>query len=310
MSNLTVAPSPHIHSTRTTSRIMLDVIIALLPDVAASFYYFGVRSLVLVAFGVGFSVLCEYIFNIICKKDPTVYDLSAAVTGLILALNVPSTLPLWQLAVGCAFAIIAVKGLFGGIGQNFANPAATARVMMVLSFSTAMGATVLPHSADLFASATPLTLIKSGILHQLPDKIDLFLGNCGGALGETCSLALILGGIYLLARKVITWHAPVAFIGTIFLFSLVLGRDPVVEILCGGVMLAAFFMITDYSSTPINRAGRFVFGIGCGVITMLIRVWGNYPEGVSFAILLMNILTPYVEKWTAPKPLGGVKNEK
>ena len=311
MSNLTVTTSPHIHSTKTTSKIMLDVIIALIPAVIASVYYFGVRSITLISFGVGFSILCEYWFNVLCKKDPTVGDLSAAVTGLILALNVPATLPLWQLAVGCLFAVVVVKGLFGGIGQNFANPAATARIMMLLSFSTSMGASVFPNSSNsLIASATPLALIKQGVTHQVPGKLDLFLGNCGGTLGETCALALIIGGVYLLARGVITWHAPVAFIGTVFVFSFLVGRDPVTEILCGGLMLGAIFMATDYSTTPITHKGRLVFGIGCGLITMLIRVWGSYPEGVSFSILLMNILTPYIDKLMPTKPLGGVKSEK
>ncbi len=306
MSKLTVSVSPHIQSKRTTTGIMLDVIIALMPAVVASVIIFGVRSLLLVFTSVAAAVFAEYAFEKICKKDNTIYDLSAVVTGVILALNVPATLPLWQMAVGAVFAIVVVKGLFGGIGQNFANPAATARVMMVLSFGNTMTASVFPQN-DTVSSATPMALLSSGAAHKVPDVLDLFLGNCGGALGETCTLAILLGFIYLLARRVITWHTPFAFIATVFLCTWLLGLPPLTEILSGGLMLGAVFMATDYSSTPINSRGRLIFGIGCGLITVLIRKWGSYPEGVSFAILLMNILTPYIDKWSFMRPLGGAK---
>lgn len=306
MSNLTVSVSPHIHSKRTTTSIMLDVIIALIPAVVASVIIFGARSLLLVFTSVAAAVLAEYAFGKICKKETTIYDLSAVVTGIILALNVPATLPIWQMAIGAVFAVVVVKGLFGGIGQNFANPAATARVMMVLSFGNTMTASVFPQS-DTVSSATPMALLSAGAAHKVPDVLDLFLGNCGGALGETCTLAILLGFVYLLARRVITWHTPVAFVATVFLCTWLLGLPPLTEILSGGLMLGAVFMATDYSSTPINSRGRLIFGIGCGLITVLIRKWGSYPEGVSFAILLMNILTPYIDKWSFMRPLGGAK---
>ncbi|MBR3594470.1 MAG: RnfABCDGE type electron transport complex subunit D [Clostridia bacterium] len=305
MSQLFISASPHIRSKNTTTRVMLDVIIALMPAVVASFLLFGGRSLLLVATSVATAVLAEFLFNLICKKENTLYDLSAVVTGILLALNVPVSLPLWQIAVGSAFAIIAVKGLFGGIGQNFANPAIAARIMMILSFGGTMS--VFHYPADTVASATPLAMISGGAERMLPDTLDLFLGRYAGCIGETCSLALILGGVYLLIRKVISWHTPVAFIGTVFVGSFIFSMPPVAEILTGGLLLGAIFMATDYSTTPITKSGKLIFGFGCGLITLLIRKWGSYPEGVSFAILFMNILTPYIEKWTVSKPLGGAK---
>lgn len=306
MSNLIVSTSPHIHSKRTTTSVMLDVIIALVPAIIAASVIFGYKAFVLIAVSAAASVLSEWLFNLICKKKNTITDLSAVVTGILLAMNVPAKLPIWQMVIGAVFATVAVKGLFGGIGQNFANPAATARVMMVLSFGGTMTQFYFPM-VDTTASPTPLAYIGAGAVHKVPSTLELFLGLHGGSLGETCALALIIGGIYLLARKVITWHAPVAFIGTVFLFTWALGLPPVTEILTGGLMLGAIFMATDYSTTPLTKSGRFIFGVGCGLITVLIRVWGSYPEGVSFAILLMNILTPYIEKWTIRKPLGGAK---
>ena len=304
MGNLIVSTSPHIHNKRTTTHIMLDVIIALIPAMAASVILFGLRCLLLLLVSVAAAVASEFVFEKLCKKKVTVKDLSAVITGIILALNVPATLPLWQVAVGSVFAIIVVKQLFGGIGHNFANPAATARVMMALSFTAATSASVFPRM-DTVTSATPLAIIKTGSEEALPSILDMLLGNRGGALGETCAIALLLGGIYLLVRRVITWHTPVAFIGTVFILSWALGLPPVYEILSGGLILGAVFMATDYSSTPINARGRLIFGVGCGLITMLIRKWGIYPEGVSFAILFMNILTPYIDKWCRRKPLGG-----
>ncbi len=305
MSQLIVSTSPHIHSKNTTTRVMLDVIIALTPVMVASVLLYGFRALLLLSVSVATAIVSETLFNLICKKENTIYDLSAVVTGVLLALNVPVSLPLWQMAIGSAFAIIAVKCLFGGIGQNFANPAITARIMMLLSFGSTM--TVFHYPADTVASATPLALIKGGAERLLPNTVDLLFGRYGGCLGETCSIALILGGVYLLARRVITWHAPFAFIGTVFAGSFVFGLPPVAELLTGGLLIAAFFMITDYSTTPVTKGGRLIFGLGCGIITLLIRKWGAYPEGVSFAVLFMNILTPYIEKWTVRKPLGGAK---
>ncbi len=306
MSKLTVCTSPHIHSKRSTTSIMLDVIIALVPAIIASVVIFGLNALVLISASVITSVIGEWLFNLICKKNDTLGDLSAVVTGILLALNVPATLPVWQICLGSLFATVAVKALFGGIGQNFANPAATARVMMILSFGGAMTEFYYP-TTDTVATATPLALISGGAAHKVPSTLELLLGLHGGCLGETCALALIIGGIYLLSRKVITWHAPIAFIGTVFICSFLLGLPPVTEILTGGLMLGAIFMVTDYTTTPITKSGRLIFGIGCGLITILIRKWGSYPEGVSFSILFMNILTPYIEKWTYRRPLGGAK---
>ncbi len=305
MSKLIVSPSPHIATARTTQRIMLDVIIALCPAAIASIFLFGWRCLLLIAVCIFAAVISEYLFNVACKKKQSISNLSAIVTGLLLALNLPASLPLWQGALGSAFAIVVVKCLFGGIGQNFANPAITARIFLLISFSTTMTANVFP-AADAVSSATPLAIL-SGAEGTLPSYLDLFLGKCGGALGETCTLALLIGGIYLICRRVITWHTPVIFIATVFLFSMILGQDALAEILTGGLMIGAFFMATDYATTPNTAWGKVIFGFGCGLITVLIRIYGSYPEGVSFSILLMNILTPYIEKWTRTKPFGGVK---
>ena len=307
MSQLIVSTSPHIHSKNNTTRVMLNVIIALLPAITASVWIFGWRALLLISVSVATAVLSEGLFNLLCKKSQTIYDLSAVVTGILLALNVPVTLPVWQMVIGSAFAIIAVKGLFGGIGQNFANPAITARIMMLLSFSATMSPETYPV-ADVIAGSTPLNSIRTGELHLIPDTSELLLGRYGGSLGETCSIALLLGGAYLLVRHIITWHAPVAFIGTVFLGSFVLGLPPVVEILSGGLLIGAIFMATDYVTSPATPAGKLIFGVGAGLLTFLIRDFGVYPEGVSFAILFMNILTPYIESWTAHKVFGGKKS--
>ena len=290
---------------------MRDVLIALFPATIAGVVLFGLKALAIILVCVASAVLSEFVFNLICKKTQTVSDLSAAVTGLILALCLPTTTELWQCALGSVFAIVVVKCLFGGLGCNFANPAATARVFLLIAFATSVGggAATVFASPDLVASATPLELIKFGNDSALPSLTDMFLGNRGGAIGETCALALIVGGIYLIVRKVIYWHTPAIYIATVFALSLVIKQDitlALYEVLGGGLLIAAFFMITDYVSTPINKGGKMVFAFGCGVITVLIRFWGGYPEGVSFAILLMNILSPYIEKLCAKKPFGKV----
>lgn len=323
MSKLIVSASPHISTPRTTRSIMLDVIIALLPAVIASGIIFGWRAPAVIAVCIIAAVLSEYLFNVVCKREQTVGDLSAVVTGLLLALNLPSTIPLWQGALGSVMAVVVVKCLFGGIGQNFANPAITARIFLLISFGDTMTEAVFPiwnkaadtvthatglapNVVDAVSTATPLGIL-GGQAGTMPSYLDLFLGNNGGALGETCALALLLGGIYLICRRVITWHTPVVFIGTVFVFSLLLGQDALAQILSGGLFIGAFFMATDYVTTPNTAWGKVIFGFGCGLITVLIRVYGSYPEGVSFSILLMNILTPYIEKWTNTKPFGGVK---
>lgn len=309
MNRLISSVSPHFHGQRTTRTIMLDVIIALVPAVIASVIFFGLRSLLVLTDCVAVCVASEWVFEKLCKKENTVGDLSAVVTGVILALNLPVDVPLWQAALGGVIAIVVVKQLFGGIGQNFANPAATARIILMTAFSGTMTSWALPQAfnmlPDATTGATPLALIAKGETAALPSYLDMFLGNTGGCIGETSALALILGGIYLIVRGVITWHTPVAFIGTVALMSLVCGQDVLAQVLSGGLMIAAFFMATDYSSTPATKAGKIVFGVGCGLITILIRFWGNFPEGVSFSLLIMNILTPYIEKLTRAKPLTG-----
>ena len=305
MSSLTkLAVSPHIHSGRSTSGIMRDVLISLLPVTVAGAVIFGLRALLVVAVCVVSCVGFEALFNLITKKDQTVGDLSAAVTGLLLALNLPANIPLWQCVVGSLFAIIVVKCLFGGIGHNLVKPAMTARVFMLIAFSSL----VTPaFPVDTVASATPLAAEK------MPELLTLFLGNYGGAIGETCTVALLLGGIYLIVRRIITWHVPVTFIGTVFVFSLLMqGFDVTASlslIMSGGLFIAAIFMATDYVTSPATAWGKVIFGIGAGLITGLIRYFGNYPEGVSFAILFMNILTPYISKWTKKTVFGTGGNQ-
>ena len=312
MSKMLSTVSPHFHGPRTTQKIMLDVIIALVPAMAASVIFFGLRALLVIADCVAVCLLSEWGFEKLCKKENTVSDLSAVVTGIILALNLPVTIPLWQAALGSVIAIVVVKQLFGGIGQNFSNPAATARIILMTAFSGTMTAWVAPQVfnmvPDAVTAATPLALAAKGA-EGMPSYLDMFLGNTGGCLGETSALALLLGGVYLLVRRVITWHTPVAFLGTVALMSLVCGQDVPMQLLSGGLMLAAVFMATDYSSTPATWLGKLIFGVGCGLITVLIRFWGNFPEGVSFSLLIMNILTPYIEKLTRAKPLVGEVDE-
>lgn len=305
MEKLISVVSPHFSSKRTTQNIMLDVVIALVPALVASVIIFGWRSLLVTGVCVGSCVLSEFLFEKLCKRENTVYDLSAVVTGMLLAFNLPVSIPIWQAIVGSVFAVIVVKQLFGGIGQNFANPAITARIVMMIAFSQTMTDWVFP---DTVSSATPLAAAAKGTVDSMPSYLTLFLGKHGGCLGETCVLALLLGGIYLLARGVISWHTPVAFIAAVALMSLVCGKDVLYQLMSGGLILGAFFMATDYATTPSTKWGKIIFGIGCGLITVLIRFWGNLPEGVSFSILLMNIFTPYISKLTRNRPLvGGAK---
>ena len=297
MDSLTkVMVSPHIHGGRSTSGIMRDVLISLAPATVAGVVIFGLRALLVVAVCVVACVGFEALFNLIVKKEQTIGDLSAAVTGLLLALNLPANIPLWQCVIGSLFAIVVVKCLFGGIGQNLVNPAITARVFMLVAFSSI----ALPaFPVDSVAGATPLAAEK------MPSLLDLFIGNYGGAIGETCTAALLLGGIYLIVRRVISWHIPVSFIGMVFLFSLLSSGFDAVQalslLMSGGVFIGAIFMATDYTTSPPTPLGKVIFGLGAGLITCLIRYYGVYPEGVSFAILFMNILTPYISGWTRHK---------
>lgn len=304
---LTLSSSPHIHSGRSTQRIMLDVLIALIPATVAGTVIFGLRALLVVAVCVGSCIAFEALFNLIAKKKQTIGDLSAAVTGLLLALNLPANIPIWQCVIGCLFAIVLVKCLFGGIGHNLVNPAITARVFMLVAFSS-MASYAMPTIVDTTAGATPLVEIAE---NNTPKLLDLFLGTTGGAIGETCALALLIGFAYLLIRRVISWHIPVTFVGSVFVLSFLLeGFDAMTAlslVLSGGLLIGAVFMATDYVTSPATSWGKIIFGVGAGLLTVLIRYFGVYPEGVSFAILFMNILTPYIEKLTARKIFGGVK---
>ena len=312
MSLLSVSSSPHIRTKRTTASIMRDVLIALVPALLAGVLFFGWRSLAVVGVTVGFAVLSEALFCLATKRPQTISDLSAAVTGLILGLNLPYSMPLWQAALGSVVAIVVAKCLFGGIGCNFANPAIVGRITLFIAFTSSMSAPVALFKpaldVDMVVGATPLTRLNDG-LEAYETIGELFFGNYGGMIGETCAVALLLGFAYLLARKVITYHIPVTYLATVAVFSLCAGRPVEVDLLSGGLLLGAIFMATDYVTSPHTPWGKVIFGVGCGLITMFIRVFCAYPEGVSFAILLMNILCPYIEKWTARRPVGGGKHE-
>ena len=307
--NLILSSSPHIHTRDSSRRIMLDVIIALLPAAIAGVVIFGAKALGVIAACVITAVVSEALFNIITHKKQTVGDLSAVVTGLLLALNLSTNVAIWQCVVGTVFAIVVVKCLFGGLGKNFANPAITGRVFMLLAFSTVAGG-AKPVVVELVGSATPLELLTVGS-ENAPGLMELFLGLHGGAIGETCCLALLIGFAWLLFRRVINWHVPVIFVGTVFVLYLVFTGSfqlALAESLAGGLFLGAIFMATDYVTSPITLKGKMVFALGCGLVTFVIRYFCAYPEGVSFSILAMNILTPYIEKFTANTPLGGSKN--
>ncbi|MBQ6685623.1 MAG: RnfABCDGE type electron transport complex subunit D [Firmicutes bacterium] len=308
--NLIVSSAPHVVSPVNTSRIMLDVLIALVPAVAMATFVFGMRALLLTAVCAASCVFFEYAVEKILKRDVTIGDLSAAVTGVILSLNLPANLPFWMACVGSFVAIVIVKQLFGGMGQNFANPAITARVALFIGFATAMTNFPLPvaqQTADAITGATPLALFAKGL--EVPSNGAMFFGTVGGSMGETSALALLIGGAYLLFKKVIEPTIPACFIGTVAVMAILTGNDPIFHVCAGGVMLGAIFMATDYVTSPITTKGKVIFGIGCGLLTMIIRLYASYPEGVSFAILLMNIMTPHIDNLTIPA-LNGVPKEK
>ena len=304
MSNYIVSASPHIRDRVTSQRIMLDVIIALVPALIAAIAVFGLRAALVVFVCVATCVLAEFIWQKLMKKTVSVGDLTAVVTGILLAYNLPVNIPLWQAMVGAVVAIIVVKQLFGGVGKNFANPAITARIVMFLAFSVSMTNFV---SVDGVSSATPLALISAGRIEELPSLTNMLLGVRGGCLGETSVIALVIGGVYLICRKVITWHTPVVYLATVFVFTLLLGQQPVYQVMSGGLMLGAIFMATDYVTTPYTAIGKVIFGLGAGILTVIIRVYGSYAEGVSYSILLMNILTPYINRIRVRLPVGGAR---
>ena len=278
---LIVSSSPHISSPVKTKNIMLDVIIALIPALIASVYYFGPRALVVVCVTVASCVISEYISRKVMKRPQTIGDLSAVVTGILLAFNYPVGLPLWIAAVGGVVAIVMVKQMFGGLGHNFANPAITARIILMTSFALRMTTWVAPFAwrgtVDATSTATPLALMASGNTEALPTYLQMFLGERAGTLGETCIVALLIGGIYMVAKKVISPIIPVCYIATVFVFSAILGQDPVMQILSGGLFLGAIFMATDYVTSPITNKGKVIYAIGCGLITVMIRVFGSLP---------------------------------
>lgn len=305
-----VSASPHIRNNENSRKIMLDVIIALVPAVIASIIFFGYWAVITLVVTVGSCVFFEYISRKIMKRDNTIGDLSAVVTGILLALNLPCNINPFISVFGSLVAIVVVKQMFGGIGQNFVNPAITARIVLLVSFPVAM--TTWPKAffynqgADALSSATPLANNIQGIKTSY---FDLFIGNTGGSMGETCALALIIGGIYLVVKKIISPIIPLCFIGSVFVMALCLGQDPIFHILSGGVMLGAIFMATDYTTSPMTKWGKVIFAVGCGIITVLIRLYANLPEGVSYSIILLNILVPHIEKITMPKPFGEGKKK-
>lgn len=324
---LTVSASPHIKAPENTRTVMIDVLIALLPALIWSVYVFSWRALTVTLISVFSCIIFEFLFEKLMKKPVTVLDFSAAVTGLLLAFSIPASVPLWLPVMGAFFAIVIVKQLFGGIGKNVVNPAIAARIFLFIAWPARLTDFAAPivtklspftvSCGDVTASATVLKSLKAGEASNV-SLFDMFLGNMGGTIGEVSSVLLILGGLYLLMRRVITWHIPVSFIGTVAVLTFVFPKVDSVqayefmlsEILSGGIILAAFFMATDYVTSPVTKTGRLIFGFGCGAITVFIRYFGGFPEGVSFAVMIMNLLVWYIDKFTRPKPFGAVKQPK
>lgn len=303
-----LSSSPHVRTKNTTSVIMRDVLIALAPAFVWSVIVFGYKAFVLTALSVALCVFFEAGYQKLTKKPVTVSDLSAAITGVLIAFNLPSSCAWWVLIPGTFFAIVIVKQLFGGIGKNIVNPAIAARIFMFVSWPSQMSAFKEPLS-DAVSSATPLTSMKAGVLPN-ESLVDMFLGFIPGSIGEVSALMILIGGAYLLIRRVITWHIPVSFIATVALFSVIFPQAGtnleylVYSVLSGGLLLGAFFMATDYTTSPVTWKGRLIFGFGCGLITVAIRFLGAYPEGVSFAIMIMNLLVWYIDRVTLPRRFG------
>lgn len=317
-----ISPAPHIRTPNTTRSVMLDVLIALLPAFIWGVIHFGLRALMIGIISVASCVLFEALSQLLLRRPVTISDLSAAVTGLLLAMNLSSAVPIWIPIVGAFFAIVIVKQLFGGIGKNVVNPALAARVFLFawpgeMGTFTAAGVKLTSMgTADVVASATPLASLKAGVFPS-SNLADMFLGKMPGSIGEVSALLLIIGGVYLLLRRVITWHIPISFIATVASLTFLFPQTPsgnlsfmLCELLSGGLMLGAIFMATDYATSPVTPTGRVIFGIGCGLITVFIRFFGGYPEGVSFSILIMNLLVWYIDRYTMPVKFGGTRNEK
>lgn len=301
---LTVSSSPHLRAATSTSRIMGDVLIALLPSVLAAAYFFGLRALVVVLFCTALCVGLEALCRMVMKRENTVFDGSAAVTGVILALTLPADIPLLYAVLGCVTAIVVVKQMFGGLGCNFVNPALTARIVMLISFPAATQGGA--HNLALVDGVTTATPLSGGEVSSL---FDLFLGKVGGAMGEGCKIAILLGLVYLLVRRVISPVIPFVMVGTVALFSLAVGADVGFQVLSGGLLFGAVFMATDYVTSPITLKGQAVYAAGCGLFTVLIRLYANLPEGVSYAIVLMNIMTPLIDRAFRPRAYGTVKRK-
>ena len=307
---LIVTASPHIRDNATTRGLMGNVLIALVPSIVASGLIFGMRAILLTAVTTLACVVFEYLYCKLMHKPNPVGDLSACVTGVILALNMPVSMPLWIAIVGALVAIVIIKQLFGGLGYNFANPAIVGRIALAMGFASKMASYPKPASAiDAFASATPLAA-QGAVQGGAQTYLTLLMGTHGGVLGETCALTILIGGIYLIATKVISPIIPVTYLGTVAVLSLVAGKDPIYQLLSGGLMLGAFFMATDYVTSPTTNKGKIVFGLGLGIVTCAIRFLGTMNEGVSFAILLMNLLVPYIDVLTRQDLLGVAKVKK
>lgn len=301
---LAISSSPHIHAERDTRNIMAWVLIALAPAGLGGIYFLGVRAAVIMAVCVIASVAAEYVWQKVAKQNSTVCDLSAAVTGLLLAYNLPLAIPLWMAAAGSVFSIVIVKQFFGGIGQNIMNPALAGRAMMLTSWPVQMTTWTL----DGVSGATPLAMIKDGF-GQLPPLADVFIGRVGGCIGETSAAALLVGFAILLAKDIIKWYVPVIYVAVVAILSVVFGRSagPIYEICAGGLMLGAIFMATDYTTSPMTEKGQILFAVGCGILTSLIRAFGGYPEGVSYSIIIMNLTVPLIDKFMRPRVFGEVK---
>ncbi|WP_129721286.1 RnfABCDGE type electron transport complex subunit D [Xylanivirga thermophila] len=314
MSDFVVSSSPHIRSNQSVERIMLDVIISLLPAGVMGIYFFGIRALWIILLSVGTAVVAEWAMQRLLKKPVTIGDLSAIVTGLLLAYNLPPSVPWWIPVIGSFIAIALVKQLFGGLGQNFMNPALAARAILLSAWPVQMTSWVIP-GADAMTTATPLAILKGaeGIKGTLPQFDQVLIGNIGGCIGETSALALLLGAAYLFYRGVINWRIPFTYIGTVAFMTWMLGGpglfqgNGIYNIFAGGLILGAFYMANDYVTSPVTPKGQIIMGIGCGIITSIIRLYGGYPEGVSYSILVMNIVTPLIDKYTVPSIFGKVE---